>query len=223
MLLLNQRDVEYPSGSTMETNTNTTTISKLWLMFNIGSQGWPWIEIRIQASANQDHLKDKKQTNKQCTKKWENQINSIVSYICACATISKALYKQTIRLSSCLISLLTKEQAQHFCLKGKSSDWENDMEIYQNTSVTLESSIFARKSMVVRCKGGLEPRCLDRRWRCPRPLLPIDLDTSLPTSHQHTWVATSSESVKLSRTTFNQPKDLLKGPTFPVQLLCLII
>jgi len=29
MLLLNQRDVEYPSGSTMETNTNTTTISKL--------------------------------------------------------------------------------------------------------------------------------------------------------------------------------------------------
>ena len=147
MLLLNQRDVEYPSGSTMETNTNTTTISKLWLMFNIGSQGWPWIEIRIQASANQEHLKDKKQTNKQCTKKWENQINSIVSYICACATISKALYKQTIRLSSCLISLLTKEQAQHFCLKGKSSDWENDMDIYQNTSVTLESSIFARQTI----------------------------------------------------------------------------
>ena len=147
MLLPNQRDVEYPSGSTMETNTNTTTISKLWLMFNIGSQGWPWIEIRTQASANQDHLKDKKQTNKQCTKKWENQINSIVSYICACATISKALYKQTIRLSSCLISLLTKEQAQHFCLKGKSSDWENDMEIYQNTSVTLESSIFARRTI----------------------------------------------------------------------------
>ena len=222
MLLPNQREVEYPSGSTMETNTNTTTISKLWLMFNIGSQGWPWIEIRTQASANQEHLKDKKK----CTKKWENQINSIVSYICACATISKALYKQTIRLSSCLIS---QKNRPTFLLEREEfrlGEWYGDLSKYFSHTRILyirSTDNSARKSRVGRCKGGLQPRCLDRRWRWPRRLLPIDLDTSLPTSHQHTWVGTSSESVKLSRTTFNQPKDLLKGPTFPVQLLCLII
>ena len=95
------------------------------------------------------------------------------------------------------------------------------MEIYQNTSVTLESSIFARRTIAQENLGLFDAK------EDSRPDASIAGEDGLAASFQSISiqacpppintpgpVVTSSQSVKFSRTTFNQPKDLLKGPTF---------